>query len=327
MIKSLVMLAALAVSWVPGVGPANAASPADSYPSKSVRLVIPTAPGGGLDMLARILAQRLSGAMGQQFLPDNRPGAGATIGTAIVARAPKDGYMLLIVPSSFSITPSLYKQLPYDPIKDLAPMMLVASTPSVLLVHPSVPVRSVRELIKFAKARPGQLNYVSAGVGTHSHLGMEMLKKMAGINVINVPHKGMGPAITDIIAGHASLLIAGLPPVFPQMKAGKTRAIAVADIKRSSLLPELPTIAESGFQGFSVENWFGLFAPAGTPDAIIAKLNAEIVRILQVPQIREQLTAQGYEAVGSTPDQLFQQVKSEILKWANIIKDIGLQPE
>lgn len=306
---------------------AGAAGTTETYPSKHVRVVVPTAPGGGLDMLARMLAQRLSATLGQQFLIDNRPGAGATIGTGLVARSAPDGYTLLIVPSSFTITSSLYKRLPYDPVKDLAPVMLVASTPSVLVVHPSIPVRSVRDLIKLAKAQPGQLNYASAGVGTHSHLGMEMLKKMARFEATNIPHKGMGPAITDIIAGHASLLITGLPPVFSHIKAGKLRAIAVADAERSRVLPALSTVAESGLPGYAVENWFGLFVPAGTPEVIIARLNAEIVRILQLPELRAQVLEQGYELVGSTPKRLSEQIELEIPKWAKVIREIGLQPE
>lgn len=306
---------------------ASAVSPADSYPSKYVRLVIPTAPGGGVDMLGRILAQKMSATLQQQFVLENRPGASATIGTAFVARSAPDGYTLLFVPSSFTITPSLYKRLPFDPIKDLAPVMLVNSAPSVFVVHPSVPAGSVGDLIKLAKARPDLINYASAGVGTHSHLGMEMFKKMARIEAIHIPHKGIGPAVYDILGGHSSLLIAGLPPIFSHIKAGKLRPIAVAEAERSKLLPNLRTVAESGFRGYAVDNWYGLFVSAGTPDAIIAKLNSELVRILQTPQLREQLGEQGFELIASTPERLAEQVKSEIPKWTKIIREIGLQPE
>lgn len=315
------------VSTVLLCGVVPGARGADAYPVKPVRIVVPTAPGGGLDMLARLAAHNLSKPMGQQFVIDNRPGAGATIGTALVAKSAPDGYTLLMVPSSISISASLYKKLPYDSMTDLAAVTLVASTPSVLILHPSLPVGSIRDLLKLAKARPGQLAYASAGSGTHSHLGMEMLKKLAGVDFVHVPYKGIGPALTDVLSGQVSMMISGLPPALPQIRAGKFKVIAVADAARSSLLPAAPTIAESGFPGYAVENWFGLFAPAGTPSAIIARLNAEVARAFRIVQIRDNLVALGYEPIAGTPAELTAQLKSEIPKWAKVIQEIGVRAE
>ena len=319
--RTLAGIAALLCAAVPAV------QGADAYPAKPARIVVPTAPGGGLDMLARLVAQNLSTSLGQQFVIDNRPGAGATIGTALVAKSAPDGYTLLMVPSSISISASLYKQLPYDSMTDLAALTLVASTPSVLVLHPSVPVGSVRDLLKLAKSRPGAIAYASAGSGTHSHLGMELLKQLAGVDLVHVPYKGIGPALTDVLGGQVSLMIAGLPPALTQIRAGKLKLIAVADSKRSSLLPAVPTIAESGFPGFAVENWFALFGPTGIPSAIILRLNIEVVRALRNVQIRENLVTLGYEPIGSTPAELAAQLKSEIPKWAKVIREIGVSAE
>jgi len=306
---------------------ALSAQAADAYPAKPVRIIVPTAPGGGLDMLARLVAHNLSSSMGQQFVIDNRPGAGATIGTAVAAKSPPDGYTLLMVPSSISISASLYKQLPYDSMTDLAAVTLVASTPSVLVLHPSVPIGSVRDLLKLAKSRPGQLAYASAGSGTHSHLGMEVLKQLAGIDLVHVPYKGIGPALTDVLAGQVSLMIAGLPPALTQIRAGKLKLIAVADSARSTLFPAAPTIAESGFPGYAVENWFGLFGPAGISSMVVARLNADISLALRNTQIRDNLVRQGYEPIASTPAVLAAQLKSEIPKWAKVIREIGVSAE
>lgn len=300
---------------------------AEAYPAKPVRIVVPTAPGGGLDMLARLVAHNLSSSMGQQFVIDNRPGAGATIGTALVAKAPPDGYTLLMVPSSISISASLYKQLPYDSLADLAAVSLVASTPSVFVLHPSLPAGSIRDLLKLAKARPGLIVYASGGSGTHSHLGMEMLKKLAGIDLVHVPYKGIGPAVTDVLAGQVSLMIAGLPPALTQIKAGKFKLIAVADATRAGLFPATPTIAESGFPGYAVENWFGLFGPAGISSTVVARLQTDISLALRNAQIRDSLVAQGYEPIASTPAVLAAQLKLEIPKWAKVIREIGVSAE
>lgn len=300
---------------------------AQTYPAKLVRMVVPTAPGGGVDILSRLVGQKLSETLGQQFVIDNRPGAGANIGTALVAKSPADGYTLLMVPSSISISASLYKKLPYDAVKDLAPIALVASTPYFVVLHPSVPVASVRELVKLAKSKPGELTYASGGSGTASHLAGEMLKKMAGIDLVHVPYKGVGPAVTDVLAGHVSLIFAGLPASGSHIKAGKLKAIAVADAKRSSLMPQLPTIAEAGYPGYAVENWLGMLAPAGTPADIISRLNGDIVRMLDIAEVRERLAAQGFEPVGSTPGQFAAQLKSEIEKWARVIHETGVRAD
>ncbi len=300
---------------------------AQGYPNKPVRIVVPTAPGGGVDILSRLVAQKLGETLGQQFVIDNRPGAGANIGTALVAKSPADGYTLLMVPSSISISASLYRKLPYDAVKDLAPIALVAATPYFVVLHPSVPAASVRELVTLAKSRPGELTYASGGSGTASHLAGEMLKKMVGIDLVHVPYKGVGPAVTDVLAGHVSLFFAGLPASGSHIKAGKLKAIAIADAKRSPLMPQLPTIAESGYPGYAVENWLGMLAPAGTPADIISRLNGNIVRMINTAEVSERLAALGFEPVGSTPEQFAAQLKSEIAKWAKVIQETGVRAE
>ncbi len=300
---------------------------AQPYPSKPIRLVVPYPPGAGTDILARTVGQRLSDSMGQQVVIDNRPGAGGTIGTEIVAKAQGDGYTLLLGPTSHAINPSIYSQLPYDTLRDFAPVSTVASATIVLVVHPSQPVASVRELVALAKSKPGQLALGSAGNGTVFHLAGELFKQAAGIDLVHVPFKGGSPAITNLVGGQINVLFETMLALQPHIKAGRAKALAVASAQRSSAMRELPTMIESGFAAIVAENWYGLYVPAATPKDIIAKLNAEVVKALTTPEMKERLAAQGAEVIAGTPEQLATFLKSEMSKWAKVVKESGARIE
>lgn len=306
---------------------AEAQSPAAAgYPAKPVRIVVGFAPGGGTDIVGRIVAQKLSEATGLSFYVENRPGASATIATALVARAAPDGYTLTIgAPTSHSVAPLLLSKVSYDPLRDFAPITMLATTPALLAVHPSLPVQSVADLIKLAKARPGQLSFGAGGTGTGPHMAGELFKQMAGVDMLFVPYKGEGPALADLIGGQISLMFPNAIAVLPQVRAGKLRGIAVTALTRVATFPEFPTVAESGLPGFQSEAWYGLLAPAGTPHDIIAKLNGEMIRMLNPPDVRERLAAQGLFVNTSTPDQLAVLMKAELVKWAKVIKEAGLK--
>jgi tripartite-type tricarboxylate transporter receptor subunit TctC len=296
------------------------------YPNRPVRIVVGFAPGGGTDIVGRIAAQKLNEATGQSFYVENRPGASATIATALVAKAAPDGYTLTIgAPTSHSVAPLLLSKVNYDPLRDFAPITMLAKTPALLVVHPSLPVQSVADLIRLAKARPGQLSFGAGGTGTGPHLAGELFKQMAGVDMLFVPYKGEGPAIADLIGGQISLMFPNAIAVLPQVRAGKLRGIAVTALARVSTLREFPTMAESGLPGFEVESWYGLLAPAGTPHDIIAMLNSEMTRMLSPPEIRARLAAQGLFVSTSTPDQLAALMKAELIKWAKVIKEAGLK--
>jgi len=299
---------------------------AQKYPAKPVRIIVPTAPGGGVDILARLIGQKLSDRLGEQFFIDNRPGAAGVIGTRAVSASEPDGYTLLMAPSSIAITAAIKKKLPYDLARDLAPVMSVASTPYALIVNPSLPVHSVQELIAYAKANPGKINVGSAGVGSASHLAAEMFDTQAGIKMTHVPNKGMGPAMIDLLGGQVTVLFAGLPASLKAEKAGKVRVLAVADPKRSSLLPNMPTIAESGLPGYEVDNWIGMLAPAGVDQKIVSQLNHEIVAILNAPETRNRLIEMGFEPVGSSSEAFAAQLHGDVKKWADIAKQAGVAP-
>jgi tripartite-type tricarboxylate transporter receptor subunit TctC len=297
---------------------------AQTYPSKAIRLVVPFPPGGTTDILAREVGQRLTEVFGQPVVIDNRPGAAGNIGSDIVAKSAPDGYTLLLCTvSSHAINPGLYSKLPYDHIKDFAPVILVARVPNVLVVNPDVPVNTVADLVKLAKERPGQINFASSGSGTSIHLSGELFKTMAGVDMVHVPYKGSAPALTDLIGGQVQIMFDNLPSSLPQIKAGKLRAIAVTSAQRAPALPNVPTIAESGLPGFEATSWFGVLAPAGTPPAIITRLNAEIDKWLQSPEAKEKLLAQGAAAAGGTPEQFATYIRSETEKWAKVIKASG----
>ncbi len=318
-------LLALAVSFALSFGvPAHA----QAYPHKPVRLIVGLPAGGGVDITARITGAKLSEFWGQQVVVENRPGAGTTIAADIVAKATPDGYTLLQCGiGSHGIAPSLYKKLPYDHIKDFAPISIIGTTPNVLVVHPAVPVKSMSEFIAYAKANPGKLSYGSAGAGSSPHLTMELFKSMTAIDIVHVPYKGGPPALADVLGGQIPAVVDILSTLVAPVKAGKLRALGVTSAKRHALLPEVPTIAESGVPGFAVTSWSGMCAPAAVPKPIIAKLNADVAKALNMPDVLRRLAEQGVEAVPSSPEQFATFIKSETIKWAKVVKDAGATVE
>ncbi len=310
-----------------GTSPAWAAEGGRDYPNKPVRMVVPFAAGGGVDFLARLTGSKLSESLGQSFVVDNRTGAGSTIGTAIAAKSPPDGYTLLVNSISLAFNATLYKELPYDSVRDLAPVSRVATSPNVLAVHPSVPATSVQELIRIARTRPGKLNYGSGGLGGSDHVCTEYFASMAGIRIVNVIYKGSGPAVIDLAAGNLDLAIAPIAATLPIVKTGKLRVLAVTSAKRTPIMPETPTIAESGLPKFDYATWYGIWAPAGTPQPIVAKLNDELRKALQLPDVRERVASQGAEPAWTTVEEYGAFVKAEIAKWAPLLKAFGPPPQ
>jgi tripartite-type tricarboxylate transporter receptor subunit TctC len=297
---------------------------AQNYPTKPIRLVVPFPPGGTTDILAREVGERLGVALGQPVVIDNRPGAGGNIGAELVAKSAPDGYTLLMATvGTHAINASLYSKMPYDHIKDFAPVVLVAGVPNVLEVTPSLPVHSVADLIKLAKEKPGQLNFASSGNGTSIHLSGELFKTMAGVSMTHIPYKGSAPALADLVSGQVQLMFDNLPSSLPQIKAGKLRAIAVTSAQRAPALPDVPTIAESGLPGYEASSWFGIVAPAGTPPAVINRINAEVDQWLRAPETNDKLLAQGAIAAGGTPEQFAAHIRSETDKWARVVKASG----
>ncbi len=310
-----------AVACVIAFGAAHAI--AETFPTRPVRMIVPYAAGGGADIVGRLVAQRLGDGWGHTVVVDNRPGAGGNIGTEIVARAPADGYTLLLIGPNHTVNISLYSKISYDPVKDFAPVSVVTSAPYLLLVNPSVGVNTVADLIALAKSRPGKILYASAGNGTAGHLGMELIKTMAGIDMVHIPYKGSPPALTDLLAGQVSAAFDNVLSAAPHVKAGKLRAIAVSTIKRSSAMPEVPTVAESGLPGFEVAVWQGILAPAGTPKSIVDTLHAAIVAALARPDMKERMAANGTDIIGSSPAEFAAFIKSDIVKWAKVVKNSG----
>jgi len=307
---------------------AASSGPAQGYPSKAIKVVVPFTPGGTTDIVARIAAQKLDEAWNQQVIVDNRPGAGGSVGLDFVAKSAPDGYTLITGHiGTFGFGPSLYSRLPYDPIKDFAPITLFSTVPNMLVVNASLPVKSVKQLLALAKAHPGQLNYGSAGSGSASHLAVEYFKLLSKTDIMHIPYKGTSPLVTDLIAGQTSLTITGVTPLYPHVKSGRLRALAIGSTRRIALLPDLPTIAEAGVPGYESTTWFGFLAPAKTPKEIIVKLNAELLKILQRPDVRERLAADGGEPVGTTPEQFGSYIKSEIERWSKVIKQAGVHVE
>ncbi|HXF66085.1 MAG TPA: tripartite tricarboxylate transporter substrate binding protein [Burkholderiales bacterium] len=299
------------------------AAGAQVYPAKPIRIVVPFPPGGTSDILSRAIGQKLAEEWKQQVIVDNRPGASANIGAEIVVKSPPDGYTLLLASTIHTINPSLYSKLSYDPARDFTPITLIAATSQVLVVHPSVPVRSVKEFIAYARKRPGELHYSSAGNGSQPHLTAEMFKARTGIDIVHVPYKGAPPAMTDLLAGHVALTFATSPSAVPHVKAGKLRALGVSTLKRISALPEVPTIDESGVPGFEASGANGLVGPAGMPAAIVEKLNAAVVRIVNEPAMSRYLRDQGAEPWTTTPAEYAAYIRSEVAKWAKAVKDSG----
>lgn len=305
------------------VAGANAAS-AQGYPAHSIRLVVPSSPGGGTDISARIIAPRLTEYLGQQVVVDNRPGAGTMIGGEIVARAAPDGYTLLMGISTLAINPAIYRKVPYDALRDLAPISQAVSLPNVIVSHPTLPAKNVKELIAFAKSRPGQITFASAGVGTSPHLSMELFLVMAGLKMVHVPYKGSGPGAVDTVAGHVMLMAPNILTALPYVRNGRLRAYGVTSAKRAAGAADIPTIAESGLPGYEAVQWYGVLAPAGTPRAVVDRLHAATVKALQQNDVREKLSTDGAEPIGSSPEEFGAYIKAETIKWAKVVKSAGI---
>lgn len=320
MMPRSVVFAAMLVGIVP-------AALAQGYPTKPIRMVVAFAAGGAPDIIGRIVGQKLNESLGQAVIVDNRPGATGNIGAEIVAKANPDGYTLFMATLSVAISPAFYKSLPFDPVKSFAPVGMVASVPLILVVHPSLPAKSVKELIELAKSRPGAFNYASVGNGSPQHLSAELFNSVAGVKIVHVPYKGGGPATVAVLSGEAHLFFAGMPPALPHVKAGRLRALAVSTAKRSPSAPEVPTVSEAGLPGFDADNWNALLAPHGTPRSIVTRLNRELEKILTQPEIQTRLIHTGAEAAYSTPQELAARITSETVKWSDVARAAGVKPE
>ena len=303
-------------------------SAAQSFPSRPIRMIVPSTPGGSVDTLARAIGARLSEKFGQQVVTDNRAGAGGVIAGELTAKAPPDGYTLMMgTVASLAANVSLHKKLPYDPLRDFAPVTLAATQNLMLVVNPSLPAKNVKELIALAKAKPGQITFASAGSGAGGHLSGELFKLLAGVDMLHIPYKGVAPALVDVISGQVSLTFPSLISALPQVKSGKVRALAVTGAKRSHATPDLPTMQEAGVPGYESATWYGVVAPVATPRDIITKLNSEMVAILKQPELRDRLAADGADPLGSTPEAFGLHLKSEIAKWAKVVKAAGLRAD
>ncbi len=306
----------------------NAAAHAQAYPSKPVRLIVPFAPGGTTDVLARLVAQKLTDALGQQFIIENKPGAGGNIGTELAVKSPADGYTLVMsFDGTLAINPNTYAKMPFDPQKDLVAVANVAQVPLLIVVHPGVAAKTIVEFVALAKASPGRINYSSAGHGSTGHLTGELFRARAGIEIVHVSYKGGGQAVQDLLGGQIQMLVTALPTVEGHLKGGKLRALAFTSSRRMPGAPEVPTLAEAGYPGIEVLSWYGILAPAGTPPEIVRRLNAEINRVLQAPEVRERLTALGTEPTGGSPEQFAQVIRADTARWAKVVSDAGIRIE
>ncbi len=313
------LLAALVFPWLAHAQP---------YPAKPVRLIVPFAPGGTTDVLARLMAQKLTEAMGQQFVIENKPGAGGNIGTELAVKSPADGYTLVMsFDGTMAINPNTYAKMPFDPQKDLAPVANVAQVPLLIVVHPGVAAKNIAEFVALAKASPSRLNYSSAGHGSTGHLTGELFRARAGIDIVHVAYKGGGQAVQDLLGGQIQMLVTALPTVEGHLKGGKLRALAFTSSKRVPGAPDVPTLAESGYPGLEVLSWYGILAPAATPMEIVRRLNAEINRILQTAEVRERLAALGTEPTGGTPEQFAQLIRADTARWAKVVADARIRIE
>lgn len=298
-----------------------------AYPNRAIRVIVPSSAGGGIDITTRLLAPGMAERLGQQVVIDNRPGAGTIIGHELAAKAAPDGYTLLMGVSTLAILPAMHRKLPYDALRDFAPVTQTVSAPNILVVHPSLPVKTTKELIALARKRPGELNFGSAGLGTNPHLTMELFLSMAGVKMVHVAYKGSAPAIIDLLAGHVVTMTATMLTGLPHVKTGRLRALGITGAKRSAVAPEIPTVAESGVPGYDAVQWYGLLAPAQTPKDIIARLHSTTVAVLQSPAVRQKFAADGAEPVGNTPEEFRRVLQSETMKWAKVVKAAGLLPQ
>jgi tripartite-type tricarboxylate transporter receptor subunit TctC len=308
---------------VPAFAQAQAQAPAQAYPTKPVKLVVPYPPGGPTDIVARLVAQKLSDAMGQQFIVDNRPGAGGNPGAELVARSPADGYTLVVATTAHAINPSLFKNLGYSLSKDFAPVSQLTSGPLVIVANPQLPAKNVAELIALAKSKPGELNFASSGNGQSTHLSAELFAAMAGVKMNHIPYKGSAPALTDTMGGQTQLMFDTMLSAMPHVKAGKLKALAVTSAARSPVAPDVPTVAESGLPGYEAIAWNGLLAPAGTPPEVLARLSAELKKVLAAPDVKDRFEAQGFAASWNSPEDFGRFMSAEVDKWAKVVKTSG----
>lgn len=314
-IRSVALLAAAALA---------SSAAAQNYPSRTVRIIVPYAAGGNTDITARAIAARLAEVFGQQVIVDNRPGGATNIGSELAAKAPPDGYTLFMGGASNAINMTLYAKPPYDTLRDFAPITLVVKGANVLSVHPSLPVKNLKELIALARQRPGQLNFASSGLGSSNQMAGELFKMMAGIDIVHVPYKGNAPALTDAVAGNVEMVFSGVPALVPHIQSGRLRALAIGSLKRFSAIPQVPTFDESGLKGYEATTWFGLMAPARTPKEIVARLNTEVARILASPDLRQRFVNDGLEPIGNSQDEFAKFIRDEIAKYAKVIQSAGL---
>jgi tripartite-type tricarboxylate transporter receptor subunit TctC len=326
-ILSAIFLVPLAAGVALAPGPARAQSGADAYPSRPIRFILPFPPGGGTDILGRLIAERLTANLGQPVVTENRGGAGGNVGAEAAARSAPDGYAIVLVAPSLAISPSLYSKLNYDPVRDFAPVSLVATVPNVIITHPSVPANTLAEFIRFAKAKPGGMNYGSGGSGTSNHLAGELFNIVAGVKLVHVPYKGVNLAMNDVLSGQIHFVVIGVPAAAPHIKAGKLRALALITPARSPALPEVPTVAEAGLPNFEVTTWYGVLAPAGTPKPVVSRLNAALVRIMHTPEMKERLATMATDPVTNTPEEFADYIKREIVKWGEVVRRAGLKAD
>ncbi len=324
--SSVICLLLISVGGTLAAVDARAQAP-DAWPSKPIRFILPFPPGGGTDILGRIISERLAANLGQPVVIENRGGAGGNVGAEAAAKSAPDGYTIVLVAPSLAISPSLYSKLNYDPVKDFAPISLVATVPNVMITHPSVPARTLQEFIALAKSKPGGMNFGSGGNGTSNHLAGELFNIVAGVKLVHVPYKGVNLAMNDVLSGEVHLVVIGIPAAAPHIKAGKLRALALIAPQRSPALPDVPTVAEAGLPNFEVTTWYGVLAPAGVPGPIVARLNAELVKIMHAPELKERFAAMATEPRTSTPEEFAAYIKQEIAKWAEVVRQAGLKAD
>jgi tripartite-type tricarboxylate transporter receptor subunit TctC len=325
-LRRALRLIPLVLGVVLAPGPAGAQAP-DSWPGKPVRFILPFPPGGGTDILGRLIAERLTANLGQPVVTENRGGAGGNVGAEAAAKSAPDGYTIVLVAPSLTISPSLYSKLNYDPVKDFAPVSLVATVPNVMVTNPAVPANTLAEFIRLAKSKPGEMNFGSGGSGTSNHLAGELFNIVAGVKLVHVPYKGVNLAMNDVLSGRIQLVVIGIPATVPNIKAGKLRALALVAPRRSPVLPDVPTVAEAGLPNFEVTTWYGILAPAGTPRPIVVRLNAELAKIMHSPELKERLDALATDPVTSTPEEFAGLIKREIAKWREVVREAGLKAD